>query len=226
MKKQSLLVFLFFNFFAFSQAPIGKRLGEFSKVKVYSLINVELVKASYNKVDISGENAKSVSVIQKNNTLKIKMEISKYFSGEETFVKLYYTKINFIDVRQGATVVSQAPIKQYELELNAREGGEITAPVDTKVLTIKTATRGKVRVYGSTKSQNIKINTGGIYKGELLQAESSKIEIKAGGIADVKSSEFNDVRIFAGGVLSVFGKTKTIKRERISILGGKIIYKE
>ena len=61
------------------------------------------------------------------------MVLSKYFSGEDTFVKLYYTKINTIDVNEGATVTSQTPIKQYELELKAQEGGEITASVDTKV---------------------------------------------------------------------------------------------
>jgi len=224
MKKFSLIIFLFFNFLVISQTPISKSLGEFSKLKVYNLINVELIKSLENKIEISGKNAKNVSIIQKNNTLQIKMVLRKYFSGEDTFVKLYYTKINTIDVNEGATVISKTPIKQYELELKAQEGGKITVSVDTKVLTIKSVTGGRVQSYGVSKSQNININTGGVYKGEMLQSESSKIKIKAGGKADVKSSEFIDVKIFVGGVLTIFGKTNNIKQNKI--IGGKIIYKD
>tara|TARA_B110000285_G_C15088148_1_gene597415 strand:- start:1093 stop:1443 length:351 start_codon:yes stop_codon:yes gene_type:complete len=93
MKKFSLIIFLFFNFLVISQTPISKSLGEFSKLKVYNLINVELIKSLENKIEISGKNAKNVSIIQKNNTLQIKMVLRKYFSGEDTFVKLYYTKL-------------------------------------------------------------------------------------------------------------------------------------
>ena len=145
MKKFSLIIFLFFNFLVISQTPISKSLGEFSKLKVYNLINVELIKSLENKIEISGKNAKNVSIIQKNNTLQIKMVLRKYFSGEDTFVKLYYTKINTIDVNEGATVISKTPIKQYELELKAQEGGKITASLDTKVLTIKSVTGGRIQ---------------------------------------------------------------------------------
>ena len=65
MKKFSLIIFLFFNFLVFSQIPISKSLGDFSKLKVYNLINVEFIQSFENKIEISGKNAKSVSIIQK-----------------------------------------------------------------------------------------------------------------------------------------------------------------
>ena len=224
MKKSSFILVLFFNFLAFSQPPVSKTIGEFSKLKVYDLINVELVLSSENKIEISGENAKNVSIIQKKNTLKIRMEVSKYFKGEDTFVKLFYTKINTIDVNEGAKVVSETPIQQYEVELKAQEGGEITVPVNTKVLTIKSISGGKIQVHGTSKSQNININTGGVYKGEKLEAKFSKIKIKAGGSAEVRSSELVDYKIFAGGFLTIFGKTTNTTQN--NIFGGKIIYKD
>ena len=224
MKKSIFILFLFFYFPIFSQAPISKSLGEFSKLKVYDLINVELIQSSENRIEISGENAKSVSIIQKNNTLKIRMVLSKYFKGGDTFVKLFYTKINTIDVNEGAKVVSETPIKQYEIELKSQEGGEITVPVNTKVLTIKSVTGGKIQAYGVSRTQNIDINTGGIYRGEKLQAQFSEITIKAGGKAEVRSSDHIDIKIFAGGLLTVFGKTTSIKQN--NIIGGKIIYKD
>ena len=224
MKKSSFILVLFFNFLAFSQPPVSKTIGEFSKLKVYDLINVELIQSSENKIQISGENAKNVSIIQKNNTLKIRMEVSKFFKGEDTVVKLFYTKINTIDVNEGAKVVSETPIQQYEIELKAQEGGEITVPVKTKVLTVKSVSGGKIQVHGTSKSQNININTGGVYKGEKLQAQFSKIKIKAGGSAEVRSSDLINVKIFAGGFLTIFGQTTNTKQN--NIFGGKIIYKD
>tara|TARA_B110001452_G_scaffold266158_1_gene272312 strand:- start:39 stop:713 length:675 start_codon:yes stop_codon:yes gene_type:complete len=224
MKKSSFILVLFFNFLVFSQPPVSKTIGEFSKLKVYDLINVELIQSSENKIEIFGENSKNVSIIQKNNTLKIRMEVSKFFKGEDTVVKLFYTKINTIDVNEGAKVVSETPIQQYEIELKAQEGGEITVPVKTKVLTIKSISGGKIQVHGTSKSQNININTGGVYKGEKLQAQFSKIKIKAGGSAEVRSSDLIDVKIFAGGFLTIFGQTTNTKQN--NIFGGKIIYKD
>ena len=197
MKKINFIIIITFNFLVFSQSTIEKPIGEFSKLKVFSFVNVELIKSTENKVEISGKESRNVSITQENNTLKIRMSLDKYLSGNDVLVKLYYIKINSIEVYGGAKVASPQIIKQYELELKAKEGGEIKTEVDTNVLTVKSVTGGKVQAYGTTKSQNIKINTGGIYMGQNLKAESSKVEIKAGGKADVKSNDFTGVKILA-----------------------------
>ena len=223
MKKINFIIIITFNFLVFSQSTIEKPIGEFSKLKVFSFVNVELIKSTENKVEISGKESRNVSITQENNTLKIRMSLDKYLSGNDVLVKLYYIKINSIEVYGGAKVASPQIIKQYELELKAKEGGEIKTEVDTNVLTVKSVTGGKVQAYGTTKSQNIKINTGGIYMGQNLKAESSKVEIKAGGKADVKSNDFTGVKILAGGVLTIYGTTKELKQS--TIIGGKIYYK-
>jgi hypothetical protein len=46
----------------FSQTPTTKTLGEFSELKVYDLINVELIKASENKIIISGANSNNINI--------------------------------------------------------------------------------------------------------------------------------------------------------------------
>ena len=55
----------------FSQTATTKTLGEFSELKVYDLINTELIKASENKIVVSGNNSENISIVQKNGTLKI-----------------------------------------------------------------------------------------------------------------------------------------------------------
>ena len=211
MKHYTLLIF-FTCFLATSQAPITKSLGEFSELKVYDLINVELIQSTENKIEITGEDTSNVYIVQKNNLLKIKMDFNKPFNGNKTFVKLYYTKIDIIDVNEGAKVVSTSPFKQYELELKTQEGGYISVVADLKLLSIKSVTGGSIKVKGKTQSQNINIRTGGIYEASLLKALNSQVKIKTGGVADISSSELIEVRIFAGGDLTIHGKTKYVKQ--------------
>ena len=222
--KRYFLFILFSSFLASSQTPVSKTLGEFSELKVYDLINVELIQSTENKIEITGEDTSNVFVVQKNDLLKIKMDLNKSFNGNKTFVKLFYTKIDIIDVNEGAKVVSESLFKQYELELKAQEGGEISVITDTKLLSIKSVTGGTIKVNGATEFQNIKIRTGGIYEGASLQAVNSEIKIKAGGEADVKSSELIEVRIVAGGDLTIHGTPKTVKQ--INMIGGRVIYKD
>lgn len=218
------LFFLFSCFLVGSQTPVSKSIGDFSELKVYDLINVELVESNENKIEITGEETSNVLIVQKNDVLKIKMVLNKPFNGKRTFVKLFYKKIDIIDVNEGAKVVSKSLFKQYELELKAQEGGEISVITDTKLLSIKTVTGGIINASGTTNSQNITIRTGGVYEGSSLQALNSEIKIKAGGVADVKSSELIEVRIVAGGDLIIHGKPKNIKQTKI--VGGRIIYKD
>jgi len=218
------LFFLLSCFLVGSQTPVSKSIGDFSELKVYDLINVELVESNENKIEITREETSNVLIVQKNDVLKIKMVLNKPFNGKRTFVKLFYKKIDIIDVNEGAKVVSKSLFKQYELELKAQEGGEISVITDTKLLSIKTVTGGIINASGTTDSQNITIRTGGVYEGSSLQALNSEIKIKAGGVADVKSSELIEVRIVAGGDLIIHGKPKNIKQTKI--VGGRIIYKD
>lgn len=174
MKPYTLLLLLF-NFLVFSQTPISKSLGEFSELKIYDLINVELIESTENKIEITGANTTDVIVIQKNDVLRIRMALHKSFNGSKTFIKLFYTKIHTIDVNEGAKVASESTFKQYELELKAQEGGTISVKTDTKILTIKSVTGGAIETSGTTESQNLNIRTGGIYNGSQLKALNSKI---------------------------------------------------
>ena len=123
--KPYILFILLSSFFVGAQTPITKSIGEFSELKVFDLINVELIESTENKIEITGQNITDVSIIQKNELLKIKMDFNKVFNGDKTFIKLFYTKINTIDANEGAKVYSDSTFKQYELELKTQEGAEI-----------------------------------------------------------------------------------------------------
>ena len=208
----------------FAQTPITKTLGEFSELKVYDLINVGLIKSDQNKIVISGEHAQDVRIVQKNNTLKIRMKLDKMFNGEDTNVKLYYTSVDKVDANEGAIITAKDPIKQYELELKTQEGGQISAQVNTKLLIVKSVTGGVVNTVGNTEKQQLNIRTGGQYNGSKTEAQHTSLFIKAGGVAKVNTVKVLDVKIFSGGDVLIYGTPKQLKQNKL--FGGRIIFKD
>ena len=208
----------------FSQTPTTRTLGEFSELKVYDLINVELIKASENKIIISGANSNNINIIQKNSTLKIRMKLKYKFNGAETQVKIYYTGIDVIDANEGSFVFSKDIIKQYEILLKAQEGSKILVNTDTKRLIVKSITGSTITTKGTSENQDITIRTGGVYKGANNTVENTDLNIKAGGEAAVRTLNVLDINIFAGGDVFIYGAPKQLKQKKI--FGGRIIFKD
>ena len=188
----------------FSQSEITKEIGEFSELKVYDLIEVELIKSNKNEAVISGRNKSDVVIVNKNGKLKIRMKLEESFDGDNTNVKLYYTNIDIIDANEGAKIRSNDKIKQYEIELRAQEGGEINLELKVTTADIKSVTGGVIQTSGKAQSQDISISTGGVYKGKDLKTESTEIAIRAGGEADVNATDMLDIKIRAGGDVFVY----------------------
>ena len=208
----------------FSQTPTTRTLGEFSELKVYDLINVELIKASENKIIISGANSNNINIIQKNSTLKIRMKLKYKFNGAETQVKIYYTGIDVIDANEGSFIFSKDIIKQYEILLKAQEGSKILVNTDTKRLIVKSITGSTITTKGTSENQDITIRTGGVYKGANNTVENTDLNIKAGGEAAVRTLNVLDINIFAGGDVFIYGTPKQLKQKKI--FGGRIIFKD
>lgn len=220
MKRIFLVVTVLFQTVLFAQKPIEQSIGEFTELKVYDLIEVELIKANENKVIITGNNNSNVVIANKNGTLKIKMNISKTFDGNKTKVVLYYKSVDIIDANEGAKVYSKNTIKQYEIDLKAQEGGSIEVPIDVKYAIVKAVTGGKIRSEGQCESQRISILTGGIYNAENLETEKTEVNINAAGEAHIKATKLVDVKIRAGGDVYIYGDPETVNES--TVLGGRI----
>ena len=104
-----------------AQDSVVKNIGDFSILKAYDLINVELIKSDKNIAEISGDNKNNIEIVNKNGVLKIRLNIEKSFDGKKTNVKLFYNSIESIDANEGAIITSNDTIKQYENELKTQE---------------------------------------------------------------------------------------------------------
>ena len=220
MKNYMLVLAFVLGLTANAQDTIEKTTGEFSTVKVYDLINLKMIKSDENKVIIAGDNKEDVQVINNNGKLKIRMKLEESYDGNDVVVKLYYTAVDVIDANEGANVVVNDALEQYEIDLKAQEGAEITATIKTTYANFRAVTGGIVNVTGSSKNQDISIYTGGIFNGEEFTTQKTEVSVNAGGEAYVNASELADVRVKAGGNVYIYGKPKQINESKV--LGGKV----
>ncbi|MBT8258228.1 MAG: DUF2807 domain-containing protein [Bacteroidia bacterium] len=220
MKNLFALLFFLLSLNGFSQNPITKTVGEFTELKAYDLINIEMIQSDENRLEISGKNANDVVVINKNGTLKIRMNMDEIFDGDDTFIKLYYTSVDVIDTNEGAYVYSDDTIEQYEIELKCQEGGKIKIPIEVKQAELRAVTGGILELKGTVNNQDIRVNTGGIFNGEELKAVTASVAVRAGGEVRAYATELMDIKIRAGGDVYVYGNPTTVKEN--TALGGRI----
>lgn len=215
-----MMVSLFLSVNAIGQQKIEKNLGDFHEIKVYDMINVELVKSDENKAIISGDNINDVEIINKNGVLRIKMRLGEKFEGNKTVVTLDYKKIDIIDVNEGAYVSSEDILQQNKIELRSQEGAVIKLNLDLADVKVKAVTGGEIVVSGKAIRQDISINTGGIFHGESLESESTYIAIRAAGEGYINASKLADIKIRAGGDVYIYGNPETVNENKI--FGGRI----
>jgi hypothetical protein len=216
--KKIFALLLFISAFGFSQNT--KELGDFSEIKVFDRINVELIPSSENKIEITGNRKDDVEIINKNGTLKIRMSFRKLLDGEEITAKLYFKNIESIDASEGSYIICDAIFKQTAIEIIAKEGAQIKLKLDVEKVQIKSVTGAIVKVSGDAVNQDASLGTGGVLEAQDLTTSQTTVTITTGGEADVRASVLVDAKVKAGGEITIYGSPKQINKK--TLLGGTI----
>ena len=203
-----------------AQNPKEKGVGDFSEIKVYDLIKVNLIKSDVAKVEITGDDIDDVEVINKNGKLKIRMKLDKSFNGNKTFVAVHYTKLNVIDSNEGAFISSNELITQNYIELRAQEGARLKIGLDVDKVDIRAVTGGIIETRGKAISQEITLNTGGVYEGKSFETKNTTVNIKAAGEASVFASKVVNAKVLAGGNVFIYGNPENIQEK--TTFGGRV----
>ncbi len=211
-------------FSGFSQTMLDKEVGDFQEIKVYDLIEVNLIKSDDNRIIIKGHNVYDIKFVNKNGVLKLRMELDKKFQGEDTFVEVYYTDLRTIDGNEGARIVCNELVQKEKIEIRAQEGSHIKIGMDVKDVEIKAVTGGVIEASGLAKNQIIVIHTGGVFEGRELLTEVASVNISAGGEAELYASQKLDISVKAGGDVHVYGNPKDVNKKTLA--GGRIIFKD
>ena len=218
------MIIALYTFAAFSQDIIDKEVGDFNQIKVYDLIEVNLIASDQNRIFIKGENVYDIKWANKDGVLKLKMQFEKKFSGERTLIEVYYRHLDLVDSNEGAKIVFNEMIKQDAIELRAQEGGRIKAGIDVEFARIKAVTGGIVEASGMAKKQTINLNTGGMFKGQELKTKKSSVKISAGGEAELHASDEVEIDVTAGGDVYVYGNPQVV--EKNTFAGGRVHFRD
>ncbi len=223
MKKLLILLLALVSANTFAQI-VDKEVGDFNKIKVFDLIEVNLIKADENKVMIKGKNVHEIKVVNTNGTLKLKMQLDKKFQGEDTFIEVYYKYLDVIDANEGAKIVSNELLKQDHIELKAQEGAKIKVGLNVINLEVRAVTGGVVEASGLANNQWVVLNTGGVFKGRELKTANTDVKITAAGEAEVFASDKVDINVKAGGDVYVYGNPKNVNKKTLA--GGRVYIKD
>lgn len=197
------------------------KIGVFREIKAFDGLAVNLIKSNENKAVISGTNTQDVNIVNNDGVLKLRMKLTKIFSGYRTFVDVYYTgEIVIIDVNEDARITSKETIKQDVLELKAQEGGELVVNAEVEQLLIKTVTGGVIETAGTSDLQDVAINTGGVYEGKELKTKFTTVNVNAGSRAEIYASDYVKATVKAGGEVLVYGDPA--KMEEKTVFGGTV----
>lgn len=220
MKKLFTLGLILFSTTIFAQRMIDTEVGEFNKIKVFDLIEVNLIQSDEDRIVIKGRNVDDIIWMNRRGVLKLRMKLDRKFLGEDTLIEVYYTNLDVIDGNEGAKITCNEMVKKNRIELRAQEGALIRIGMDVEYADVRAVTGGIIHASGLAQNQSIVINTGGIFDGRDLRTATTDVKISAGGEADVFASHQVDINVKAGGDVHVYGKPKKVYKNTFA--GGRI----
>ncbi|HEX9981574.1 MAG TPA: head GIN domain-containing protein [Flavobacterium sp.] len=203
-----------------SSAQMTKNLGDFDRVSVFDRISVELIPSGENKIEVTGKRSNEVEVVNRNGELKIRMKLEKLLDGEDIQAKIYFSSITAIEANEGSFISSARTFSQTSIDLNAKEGAQIKIDLNVSKANVRAVTGGILKLTGKATNMDAVLGTGGILEAKDLLTTQSKVNIKAGGEAEVNASELVDADIKAGGNVRIYGSPKQINKN--TALGGTI----
>ncbi|WP_405563925.1 head GIN domain-containing protein [Polaribacter sp. Asnod6-C07] len=225
MKKIIFICVLMMSLSFVAQSTVNKKLGDFSTLKVYNGIELELIKSNESKIEITGLKSEKVKIKNVNNTLKISLPFSlkpeNNAANGEVLVKLYYSKsIDTIDANEGATITGKE-INQNHLEVKSQERAFVNLVVKVKHLEVKTSSGGIIKLSGTTKNQTVDVDLYGIYNGfDLKATANSTVKAGTGAKAEILAGETLNAKVSFGGSIFYKGNPEVLKDKKV--IGGII----
>ena len=217
MKKVIFLSLMFFTIIASAQTKITNNLGDFSILKVYNGIEVELIKSDEQKIEISGEKSEKVKVKNVNGTLKISLTFPEISADGKVVATVYYTKnIDVIDANEGATITGKNII-QDNLEVNSQERAFINLTTEVIALKVRASSGGSIKLTGKANTQEVDVDLYGIYTGFAMEVlEQTKAFAGTGAKAEINPGKKLTAKVNFGGSIFYKGSPEVIEDGKVA----------
>lgn len=226
MKKNTTFICaLMYSCIFFAQTLVTKNLGDYSTLKVFNGISVELIKSDTQRLEITGEKAERVKIKNVNNVLKLSLPFSlkplNNAADGQVLIKLFYnTNIDIIDANEGATITSK-DFNQDVLEVNSQEKSFINFTSKVRYLKVRVSSGGIVKLTGTTENQEVNVDLYGVYNGFAMQVSgNSDVFAGTGAKAEVLAGDTLSAKVNFGGSIFYKGNPKLLKNKKV--IGGII----
>lgn len=206
-----------------SLAQENQPLSSFTHLEVTDKINVNIVSSDRNSLEIYGDLADKLEMVQQGETLRFKMALGYQLQGNDLHVTLYQTDLWHLSARKGAVIANEnQAFRADTLYLSTSEGSTIALNIETEGLGIHSTTGGKIQLIGRADQQTVSISLGGLYYAKSLATHTAGLKVTGGGRAEISADDTVDLQTRAGGVIEVYGTPPNRKERKFA--GGKIIY--
>ena len=217
---------LLFNFLAliffgsvFGQ-DIEKDLPEFSEIKTFNGVEVQLIPAEENRISITGHSKEKVKFEIKEDRLEIKRTLDNIWSEDNTLIKVFFTSVERLDATQNSIIQFFEPLEGPDLVFRAQEGSLIFGKVEAGKISSKSTTGAKIQLQGNATEQLVEINTGGHFLGKDLETDKTTVSVNMGGLAEVFAQDYCKATTQLGGNIHVYGDPEVLDQK--TSLGGGI----
>ena len=213
---------LFLSLLANAQRIKKRNVEAFDKIRVFGNVEVEMIKGKKEAVEIFARNINlsDIGINVLNRQLKIKTKSNLF--KEDAFVKLRvtYKEIREISVNASADIIFRDVIKNDKLFISATSGARANLKVNLNALELKVYQGAHIDISGSTKLNEVLVNTGGILSATYLACDEVFIKLNTGGQAEFIVNKSIDAIVNTKGKLNYFGlpEKENIKTK----LGGSV----
>jgi hypothetical protein len=125
-----------------------------------------------------------------------------------------------VEANEGSRIACGDKIKATSFDIKAKEGSQIRLTLEVGKLNIRVANGSTINLEGSADTQDVLVNSGGIFEAKNFKTNQTVIAVNAGGEADIYATDLVEAKVRAGGDITIYGKPKQINQKVIA--GGSI----
>ena len=205
---------------ATGQQHIHKLNTPFEQLKVSGNIHLRLVPSDATFLELETEDFPELLTVEQDKNQLLLRSKTELKQSPALMVKLHLTSLDRLEITRGAVVQSADTLHYDVLSLKVETGGktEITLVLDS--LNARVSQGSDIILYGSTRSLQVKANTGGNFLAYELQTENAWVKASTG--SQVKVNTRGLLNANASGKSFIAYKGEPAVKEFTSSLGGEI----
>ena len=218
--KAVLVAFLLMNLSAIAQ-NVNETLGNFSELKTFNGVEVMLIPAQRNAIEITGHSKDKVKFEIVEDRLEIRLSLDNIWSKDNTLIKIFAKSVETIDANEGSIVEVQESLKGTNLVFRAQEGAQIYGRLTAEKVHSKAVSGGQITLQGKAEEQEVELNTGGLFAGGGLKTKETVISAGTAGRGEVYVTDYCKATAKLGGTIKIEGNPDKVDYK--TSLGGKIL---